>query len=92
MRASFDFAERSTDFLEPFCFHWCHVSGRAQRFEFVAFSFEFLLSHYVCVHVVHFCMSLIAMPNKSPEPTAVGAVSSAVAVRAASRRWLSFFR
>jgi len=31
-------------------------------------------------------------PNKSPEPTAVGAVSSAVAVPAASRRWLSFFR
>ena len=30
--------------------------------------------------------------NKSPEPTAVGAVSSAVAVNAASRRWLSFFR
>ena len=32
------------------------------------------------------------MPNKSPEPTAVGAVSSAVAVHVASRRWLSFFR
>jgi len=32
------------------------------------------------------------MPNKSPEPTAVGAVSSAVAVHFASRRWLSFFR
>jgi hypothetical protein len=31
-------------------------------------------------------------PNKSPEPTAVGAVSSAVAVHVASRRWLSFFR
>ena len=41
-------------------------------------------------------------PNKSPEPTAVlsavalaevdGAVSSAVAVYVASRRWLSFFR
>jgi hypothetical protein len=30
--------------------------------------------------------------NKSPEPTAVGAVSSAVAVRVASRRWLSFLR
>ena len=29
---------------------------------------------------------------KSPEPTAVGAVSSAVAVHVASRRWLSFFR
>ena len=28
-------------------------------------------------------------PNKSPEPTAVGAGSSAVAVHVASRRWLS---
>jgi hypothetical protein len=32
------------------------------------------------------------MPNKSPEPTAVGACRSAVAVHVASRRWLSFFR
>jgi len=32
------------------------------------------------------------MPNKSPEPTAVGAVRSAIAVHVASRRWLSFFR
>jgi hypothetical protein len=32
------------------------------------------------------------MPTKSPEPTAVGAVSSAIAVPAASRRWLSFLR
>jgi hypothetical protein len=32
------------------------------------------------------------MPNKSPEPTADGAVSSAIAVHVASRRWLSFFR
>jgi hypothetical protein len=31
-------------------------------------------------------------PNKSPEPTAVGACRSAVAVHVASRRWLSFFR
>ena len=30
--------------------------------------------------------------NQSPEPTAVGACSSAIAVRVASRRWLSFFR
>ena len=29
-------------------------------------------------------------PNKSPEPTAVGACRSAVAVHVASRRWLSF--
>jgi hypothetical protein len=32
------------------------------------------------------------MPNKSPEPTAVGAGRSAIAVHAASRRWLSFLR
>jgi hypothetical protein len=32
------------------------------------------------------------VPNKTLEPTADGAVSSAVAVHAASRRWLSFFR
>ena len=32
------------------------------------------------------------LPNQSPEPTAVGAGSSAIAVHAASRRWLSFFR
>ena len=32
------------------------------------------------------------MPNKSPEPTAVGAGRSAIAVRVAGRRWLSFLR
>jgi hypothetical protein len=32
------------------------------------------------------------LPNKSPEPTAVGACRSAVAVHVASRRWLSFLR
>jgi hypothetical protein len=32
------------------------------------------------------------MPNKTLEPTADGAVRSAIAVHAASRRWLSFFR
>jgi hypothetical protein len=31
-------------------------------------------------------------PNKSPEPTAVGAGRSAIAVHVASRRWLSFLR
>jgi hypothetical protein len=31
------------------------------------------------------------MPNKSPEPTAIGAGSSAIAVHVASWRWLSFF-
>ena len=32
------------------------------------------------------------LPNKSPEPTAVGHRSSAVAVHVVSRRWLSFLR
>ena len=36
--------------------------------------------------------SMTQSPNKSPEPTAVGACSSAVAVHVTSRRWLSFFR
>ena len=31
-------------------------------------------------------------PNKSPEPTAVGAFSFVFAVHVASRRWLSFLR
>ena len=31
-------------------------------------------------------------PNQSPEPTAVGAVSSAIAVHVTGRRWLSFLR
>jgi hypothetical protein len=31
-------------------------------------------------------------PNKTLEPTADGVVSSAIAVHAASRRWLSFRR
>jgi hypothetical protein len=35
---------------------------------------------------------MTAWPNKSPEPTAVGAGRFAIAVHAASRRWLSFFR
>ena len=32
------------------------------------------------------------VPNKSPEPTAVGPFSSAIAVHVAGRRWLSFLR
>ena len=36
--------------------------------------------------------AMTTTPNKSPEPTAVGACRSAVAVHAAVRRWLGFFR
>ena len=39
-----------------------------------------------------FRVAKVTMPNKSPEPTAVGACCSAIAVHVASRRWLSFFR
>ena len=39
-----------------------------------------------------FEMDMTTMPNKSPEPTAVGHRSSAVAAHVVSRRWLSFFR
>ena len=49
--------------------------------------------HSLCrlaIYSLQICMSY--RPNKSPEPTAVGACSSAVAVHVASRRWLSFFR
>ena len=38
------------------------------------------------------CFMTDQWPNKSPEPTAVGAYRSAVAVHVAGRRWLSFFR
>jgi hypothetical protein len=40
----------------------------------------------------HFCMSLIAMPNKSPEPTPIIAVSSATRLDDFHAAWLSFFR
>ena len=45
----------------------------------------------LCV-AVSIYLNMKPWPNKSPEPTAVGAVSSAIAVHATSRRWLSFFR
>ena len=45
---------------------------------------------WLAIYSSQICMSY--RPNKSPEPTAVGAVRSAVAVHVAGRRWLSFFR
>ena len=51
-------------------------------------------SSFMSVVIRHdlFRVGTLMWPNKSPEPTAVGAVRSAVAVHVASRRWLSFFR
>ena len=42
------------------------------------------------LHILEFVLNRV--PNQSPEPTAVGAVCSAVAVHVAGRRWLSFLR
>ena len=46
----------------------------------------------ICFEPLRFGQMRYQSPNQSPEPTAVGAGSSAVAVHATSRRWLSFFR
>jgi|ERR1035441_1341713 hypothetical protein len=46
----------------------------------------------VSLFIIYLFTSRKRAPNKSPEPTAVGAGSSAVAVHVTSRRWLSFFR
>jgi hypothetical protein len=52
---------------------------------------QFFFQLFRCL--VHIFMSVHEMqPNQSPEPTAVGAGRSAVAVHAAGRRWLSFLR
>ena len=61
-----------------------HVRGVIQRVTEVT---QFTGVFFVC-----YLLSRKMTPNKSPEPTAVGAVRSAIAVHAASRRWLSFFR
>jgi hypothetical protein len=42
--------------------------------------------------IILLVLSRKSPPNKTLEPTADGVVSSAIAVHAASRRWLSFFR
>jgi hypothetical protein len=50
----------------------------------------FIFSVGICIYMKE--RQLDRPPNKSPEPTAVGAVSSAVAVYVANRRWLNFLR
>ena len=50
----------------------------------------FTFGEFGLLHIGGLCKEV--SPNKSPEPTAVGAVRSAIAVHVTSRRWLSFFR
>jgi hypothetical protein len=66
---------------------WLDIQGSQQLTLMVAY----FISLLTLIGVSMFVASLTP-PNKSPEPTAVGACSSAVAVHVASRRWLSFFR
>jgi hypothetical protein len=54
--------------------------------------FALVVAVFAFVGCYHIFVSVDHPPNKTPEPTAVGACSSAVAVHVASRRWLSFFR
>jgi hypothetical protein len=56
---------------------------------------EQVRSRWICERrdLLGFIMNItISWPNKALEPTADGVVSSAIAVHAASRRWLSFLR
>ena len=70
-------SSRQKDWTAAFHFHAHHVFHRAL---------------FVEIFGKHMIMVLHRRPNKSPEPTAVGACSSAIAVHVASRRWLSFLR
>jgi hypothetical protein len=65
-------------------------TARARRLTRVKLTFIF---HQVAfVHGAERKRKRMMLPNYSPEPTAVGACRSAIAVHATSRRWLSFFR
>ena len=72
------------------CFDLRHLDCRRYSLVLVCQLFAFVVTHQRCPTASPW--RFIVMPNKSPEPTAVGACSSAVAVHVASRRWLSFFR
>ncbi len=71
-----------------------HCFGLSQFLCFVPHSrFRHLRVMDHPVFVVHNFMSVIRQwPNKSPEPTAVIAGSSAIAVHVVVRLWLSFHR
>jgi hypothetical protein len=67
-------------------------TGKRVRISFSLMNVESVFVMVLLSLLFMFDRKFDRMPNKSPEPTAVGAVSSAIAVHVASRRWLSFFR
>jgi len=96
---------RDYDFVRHFLRCTFDVSCDAAEIFGHGYIFRFHSTHHISVGALlsraapatsvqmrYLISALSRVPNKSPEPTAVGAVSSAVAVHAASRRWLSFFR
>ena len=72
--------------------HWVVESPDSYRYNYTWIPFWFPTLLFAFPALWYFVFKRYMTPNKSPEPTAVGAVSSAVAVHAAGRRWLSFFR
>jgi hypothetical protein len=82
-----DSHEIARDTISP---GWTWGKLRAVRIIYIAAFFLLWLAGTVISF--RMILSRLTRPNKSPEPTAVGAGRSAVAVHAASRRWLSFFR
>jgi hypothetical protein len=71
--------------------HGWHFDSPVQFYIRVALLLVVGIVLAVIGHLRH-CRERQTMPNKTLEPTADGAVSSAIAAHAASRRWLSFFR
>ena len=69
-------------------YHWNYGASAATIYG-IALSVLVVMAGFPCSQNAG---QMTVTPNKSPEPTAVGVGSSAVAVHVASRRWLSFFR
>jgi hypothetical protein len=72
---------------------WWFDLCRLSALDFRALSLSVEILEKTADDLPYFIMSFTFLwPNKTLEPTADGAVSSAIAGHAASRRWLSFFR
>jgi hypothetical protein len=78
------------------CFTFC-TTNQTPKFKFVGVRsdgkvhVQDTLNGGCYLVTIFFKMTTKATPNNSPEPIAVGAGRSAVAVHAASRRWLSCY-
>ncbi len=68
-------------------FSFCSIWLRRERHPLMSIAAPMIYFRHL-----RFGQMRVQSPNKSPEPTAVGAVRSAIAVHVTSRRWLSFQR